>query len=153
MIYQWKDASYIKVDATVAGRMCEELEATVGLSAKTLLDANRADDAPLHNEFEWNDNVAAEKYRLNQARHIINCLVVTRDSTEPQRMFFNIEKSDSQYFSVDAIMRRTDTREKLLKMALGELHAFSVKYAALEELAKVFEAIDSVSDASNEGGA
>ena len=46
MVYGWKTASYIKADANIAGKQCEELEKTVGLTAKNLLDANRDESAP-----------------------------------------------------------------------------------------------------------
>ena len=34
MVYEWKTASYIKVDANVAGKQCEVLEKTGGLTPK-----------------------------------------------------------------------------------------------------------------------
>ena len=144
MVYQWKNGSFIKSDANLAGRMCEQLEATGDLSAKALLDANRPEDAPLHNEFEWDDSVAAEQYRLSQARHIINCLVVSEEKQEPTRAFFNIQRSEGQYHSLDLIMRNEDTREALLETALRELSAFQHKYSQLKELANVFASIDEI---------
>ena len=74
MVYEFKPCSYIKASAQVAGEMCEQLSKTGGLTPKRLVDANRAEDAPLHGEFEWNDTVAAEAYREGQAAHINLCL-------------------------------------------------------------------------------
>lgn len=90
MIYQWKPGSRFKVDANTAGAVCGQLEAAGNLSAKSLLDASRPEDAPLHSEFEWNDSIAAEKFREGQARNIINHLVVRLDEKPdtPVRGFF-----------------------------------------------------------------
>lgn len=140
MKFKWKDAAMIKVSAQTAGEVCEELERTVGLTAKNLLDASRAEDAPLHGAFEWNDGIAAEKYRERQATHIINCLCVTREEAEPVRAFFTITRPT--YQSTMSIVQTTDGHASLLELARRELAAFQKKYAMLEELAPVMEAID-----------
>ena len=141
MNYEWKQASHIKVDANIAGMMCENLEQTIGLTPKTLLDANRAEDAPLHSCFEWNDGEAAEKYRESQARHIINCLCIKTEQVEQPtvRAFFNIQKTS--YESTGVIIRQEDKYAKLLDTALKELEAFKRKYISLKELQPVFDAI------------
>lgn len=147
MVYQWNPASRIKTDANVAGKVFEELESTVGLTAKTLLDASRSEDAPLHNEFEWDDAKAAESYRETQASYIIRSLCVSKQDeiSEPIRAVFSI--SGSGYESVNVIMENADKRSALLNMALKELEAFERKYKILEELAEVFSAIDFVKEA------
>lgn len=142
MVYQWKKASYIKADANVAGQMCEQLEQTVGLTAKSLLDANRPKEAPLHGEFEWDDSKAAEQYREQQARHIINCLCVKPEKSdqEPVRAFFTI--SQPSYESISVILQSAEKHSSLLDLALKELNAFKAKYNTLTQLEPVFEAID-----------
>lgn len=142
MVYQWKKASYIKADANVAGHMCEQLEQTVGLTAKSLLDANRPKEAPLHGEFEWDDSKAAEQYREQQARHIINCLCVKpeRSDQEPVRAFFTI--SQPSYENISVILQSAEKHSSLLDLALKELNAFKAKYNTLTQLEPVFEAID-----------
>ena len=144
MVYKFKSGSHIKADPQLAGAMLERLEAENNLTAKALVDANRAEDAPLHNEFEWNDSIAAEAYRETQARHIINCIEIVREEKEPVRAFFSISRAEPEYRHIDAIMKEEDKRQALLKLALSELLAFKKKYAQLEELAAVFAAIDEV---------
>lgn len=41
------------------------------LKPEYVLDAARDPDHPLHSRFEWDDSVAAEKYRLEQAHTLI----------------------------------------------------------------------------------
>lgn len=149
MVYQWKNCSFIKADAQIAGEMCEMLEKNGNLSAESLLDANRPVDAPLHNEFEWDDSVAAEEYRKSQARHIINCLCIAMETDdgkeEKQRVFFNIVRTEGNYKHINTIVRSADDTDLLLEAAIKELQAFERKYRRLTQLVKVFEAIETVS--------
>lgn len=147
MVYQWNPASRIKTDANVAGKVFEELESTVGLTAKTLLDASRSEDAPLHNEFEWNDAKAAESYRETQASYIIRslCIAPEDEQKEPVRAVFVIS-GEVGYESTQIIMQNEEKRTALLDVALKELIAFKKKYAILKELADVFSAIDKLQE-------
>jgi len=148
MVYQWKKCSFIKADANVAGQMCEELSSTVGLTAKTLLNANRSEDAPLHNEFEWDNEKASELYRESQSRHIINCLCIcaepTKSETKEVRAFFTLEKS--VYEPLSAILSVTEKRDALLEQAKKELNTFKQKYSTLKELKPIFEAINNMEE-------
>lgn len=148
MVYKFRQGARIKTDAQIAGVELERLEADGNLTAKALVDASRPADAPLHKEFEWDDSKAAESYREMQARHIINSIEIVREEASPIRAFFNLERTESQYHHVDLIMRKEETRKKLLMNALAELKAFERKYSQLKELAAVFEAIDNLGEAS-----
>lgn len=143
MKYTFASGSRIKADPQAAGEMCEELERTGGLTAKRLVEANRAKDAPLHNCFEWNNKKAADLYREGQARHIINCIIVVPEETnEPIRKFFNIEYKEPEYKSIEVILKNEDDTEKLFQRCLAELNAVRKKYAAVQKAASVFNAID-----------
>ena len=148
MVYQWKSNARIKVNADVAGQMCEQIEKEKGLTAQTLLDANRAEGTPLHDEFEWNDSIAAEEYRLQQARHIINCLCIKTESKkeQPVRAFFKISDAES-YENINVIVSSEDKYGRLLDTAMRELIAFETKYSSLTELSPVFKAIDNIKEA------
>lgn len=146
--YKWKTASYIKADAEKAGKMCEELERTGGLTAERLVEANKPEDAPLHNEFEWNDEKAAGEWRKQQARHIINNLVIVSEelNSEPVRAWFAIERSEPVYESVTAIIQNEDKYAALLSMAKKELAAFQRKYSQLTELKPIFDMINEMKE-------
>lgn len=144
MVYQWRDGCRISADAQTAGDMCKRLEAEGRLTAKALLDANRPKDAPLHGAFEWDDGVAAEAYREQQARHIIGNLVIVGETKRPVRGFFKVEQAEPVYRSIHAIVQEEDATAKLLASALKELQAFQNKYSAISQFAKLFQAIDEV---------
>ena len=147
MVYQW-NVNVAGVKAQEAGELCEKLKNTIGLSPETLLDASRSEDALLHKQFEWDDGIAAEKYRVEQARHIIcNLKVVAAENTAPTRAFVTIQHSygsTSGYEHVVDVMSDEEKKAKLLETAKTELKWFKLKYQNLKELANVMKAIDEV---------
>lgn len=148
MSYAFRNGFAHKVSAEVAGTVCEELEKVGKLTAEELVNVSRPEDAPLHSEFEWDDAIAGENWRKQQARCLINSLVVIAPETNQEvRKFFNIVSSDRKYESLETVMQSVDKRDALLRDAMRELSAFRKKYAHLSELAKVFDAIDGLEDA------
>lgn len=147
MVYQWKSASRIKADAQTAGEVCEQLEKTVGLTAKSLLDASRPEDAPLHNEFEWNDTIAAERYREDQARYIIRSLCVAPEQKEdlPVRAFFTIAP-EQPYENINRILVNPEKRSSLFEMAFAEFKSFETKYSAVTEFQPIFTAFQPIKE-------
>lgn len=147
MVYEWKSAARIKTDAQTAGEFCEKLEKEGGLTAKRLVDASRDENAPLHREFEWRDDVAAEMYREIQARHIINCLVIRNEEkpSESVRAFFALPSTDN-YQNIQVIFSDAEKKTALLDLALKELKAFQTKYSTLSQLQLVFDAISEVTN-------
>lgn len=144
MVYQWKIASRIKVDPQIVGEICENLEHTIGLNAKNLVKVSEPIDSPLHNEFEWNDNEAANLYRENQARHIINCLCVKTETPgiTPIKAYFKVEPNTSNYDNINLILSNEDKYTKLLNQAIQELKWFKQKYEKLIDLKSIFDQIE-----------
>ena len=154
MSYMFKKGSQFKTPADVAGKICHQLEENGGLTAKRLLDVSRPEEAPLHDEFLWDDTEAAEKYREHQAAHIIRCIVIAPENPkrEPVRAFINVSDNNTMdtgrsYRSLNVVLQETTLRDQMLTQALKELRNFEVKYATLTELAHVFDAIHAVGDA------
>jgi hypothetical protein len=148
MIYEWKRNMPVK--AQTAGEHLEKLERKHGqLSPKLIVEDSRPEGATLHKCFEWNDDIAAEKYRENQARFILQNLVtvsvkqMTQNEQSEVRAFVNVTKAEERaYVSINAVMNDTDMRSELLRTALAELAAFKKKYQQLKELAEVFKVVD-----------
>lgn len=147
----WKPGYAPKgVSAQTAYDVISGLQEEGKKEAADLVDASRPEDAPLHSLFEWNDSVAAEKYREDQARCIIRHVCIMQDDdqqeAEPIRAFFQIESDSSDYEPTMVIMNDDEKRERLLDIAKRELTAFKNKYRQLTELSKVFAAIDEVTE-------
>lgn len=145
MIYKWKTGYHSKIPAKVAGEIMNQLSEEGRLTAKDLVDVSRPEDAPLHKAFEWNDTEAAERWREQQGRNLINSIVIQVEGQEhiqPVRAFFIVDQGTSHYEPVTAIMRNEDMRNKLLTTAKRELAAFRAKYKTLEEFGALFAEID-----------
>ncbi len=138
----WKNGCRISADAQ---KVADEI-LSIGAAATTaqILDKARDEQTELHKCFDWNNAVAAEKWRLQQARHIVCNLVIKEDSETPKpeaRVFYKTDH-ESGYKPVTLIMRDKDEYQKLLSRALAELRSFQTKYETLTELDGVFDAIN-----------
>ena len=147
MAVSWVKGSVFKADPNVAKNVMDQLSAEGRLSPMELVEASRPEDAPLHGEFEWNDTIAAQKWREQTGRVMIASIVVTQDAEEekkPVRAFFNIERGTHEYIPTEVIFSDEAKRERLLDIAKRELVSFKSKYQSLTELAGVMNAIDEV---------
>jgi hypothetical protein len=118
------------------------------LYPKHVVEFARDPDTALHSAFEWRDGVAAEKYRLHQARHIINVSVevINRNNKEIEVSAF-VALADERYGQggyryMPTLMVSNEGRDRVLETALWELDAFRNKYKQLKKLAGVFAEID-----------
>lgn len=142
-IYRFKTGSHIRANAQEAAKVFAELEAKNNLTAEGLVEASRPEDAPLHNEFQWDDTIAAEEWRKHQARRIIAALEIVTEKKEPIRAYYNIVVSEPQYRHIETIMQTEEGSEMLLRRALFELKAFQKKYVGIKQkLQGVFDEID-----------
>lgn len=140
----WKSGCRISADAQ---KVADEILA-IGKSATTaqILDKARDEKTELHKCFDWDDAEAAEKWRMQQARHIVCNLVIKEKTDAPKpevRVFFKTD-NESGYKPTVLIMQDKDEYRKLLDRALAELNSFRSKYKTLVELDGVFDAIDKV---------
>ena len=146
MIYKWK-TGFFKVSPEVAGKEFERLEGTIGLTAKNVVDASRPKDAPLHKAFEWNNKIAAEKYRQQQAAVMIANLVVTvpaGDEERETRAFVTLtaRSEEGQFENIKTVLTVSEKRDLLLEQARKDAKIFADKYATLSELAGVINQIN-----------
>ena len=146
MTYQWKKGFHNpNVSADVVGTVCQQLESAGNLNAASLVEVSKPVDVPLHSAFEWNDEVASQKWREHQARCIIHSIEVVpeaEDAREPIRAFFNIKSSENNYLSTQTIIHTPSLMEELLAQAKKELKAFKNKYNQIEALRGVIDEID-----------
>ena len=147
--YKWRYMQY-PVPAQEAGEYMRELsEKEGGLTARSLLNHSREEDALLHPCFEWDDGKAAEAYRLNQAGDIIrNVVAVAVDNAPVEEVRAFVSTTDygvpneGVYKPVIEALADEETKEIVLKNAIREAYAFKKKYKNLNELSGVFDAID-----------
>ncbi len=123
-----------------------------GLTPEAVVNAARSKRNPLHPCFDWDDSEAAEKWRHQQARIIINSIeLVVPDNEDPKqeapkvRAFVNLTVTDSEsdnYHTIEAVMDNGEMRAALLDKARRELASWRKRYKHLEEFSKLFKEID-----------
>lgn len=144
LMYEWKPGYKHKVKPEVAGAVFEELERKEGLTAKNLVDASRPEDAPLHREFEWDDDIAAEKWREQQARVLIAHLtirVADAEDAPPVRAYVSLSDATPNYDSMQVILKDAEKTDALFDKAMKELKAFEFKYKDIERFVSLFAEI------------
>jgi hypothetical protein len=100
----------------------------------------------LHANLEWDDGVAAARYRVWQVRALISVHIVDPDGG---RRFVSLSidrKHDGSngYRAMDDVVARQDLREIMLKDALADLERMQARYTKLTELQPVWAAAGTV---------
>jgi hypothetical protein len=119
------------------------------LRAEDVLEYAKNPETALHKRFTWDDDKAAQQYRLAQARAIIRVNVIVPDATlTPIRAYVSLYADRQQpgggYRHLSDVLTHVDRRKQLLTQALKEAKLWREKYKNLAELAPVFGAIDEV---------
>jgi len=144
--YEFSIAGYHKVDAQTVGEMLEDMSAKgIEVTPEAVLEASRNENSPTHCEFEWDDTVAAEKYRLEQARNLIIHIRIVREEQEQNeykpRGFVSIPGGRAAYVPLETALGKDEYRDHLLKQAKNDTEIYLAKYRKLEELAGVTQAM------------
>ena len=137
----WRIQGYYKADAQ---KIAEE----IGFGEFTpmeVLEKAKDETTELHKCFEWNDSIAAEKYRLEQAKNIIRMLVYEKETKE-QAVVRYYAKTETKhvYKPTKQFLVQEDEYQGLLRRALAELESFKNKYHTLTELEGIFEAMEMI---------
>lgn len=142
MQVQWKVNGIFKADAA---KVYQEI-GTENVTPESVLEKAKDKKSELHKCFDWDDKSAANKYRLQQARQIIQLIVTVPDKKEePPKRVFQISTERNTYQPMTFFMKNEDEANALLNRAKEELRAFQVRYASLKgELEEVFEAIEKI---------
>lgn len=121
------------------------------LQPQTVVDEARDPKSPLHDSFQWDDGEAAHQWRLQQARQLIRVVVKYEpvgDKNMPVRVFVSLtpdrKEGGDGYRLATSVLSDADMRRQMLADARGEMLRFKSKYARLQELAEVFDAMDRV---------
>ena len=122
------------------------------LVAAHVLDAARDPTSPLHSYFDWDDNSAAEKFRLVQAGMLIRRVklhIVRSQQTGPNvievRAYHSLPTSRTTgdgYTPLVSMLGNDEAMQELYAAALADLEALKAKYANLVEFEAVWRAAE-----------
>lgn len=139
---EWKVSGLYKADAQ---KVAEEIGEGKVTPEEILEYARNHKDSELYKCFEWNDSVAAEKYRKIQARSIILNLVISKEETKGHTVScFSLTIEPKTYQRTTLFLEQPDEYQALLRRAKAELEAFKRRYHTLVELAEIFEVMEAI---------
>lgn len=109
------------------------------LTPPAVVEAARDVRNPLHKHFEWDDAVAAQSYRLGQARMLIRSVALVGDGDdEPAPAFLSIaDKGGTAYRTVQEVMDSADLQSAVLAAAERDLAAFEKRYRQLQDICEI----------------
>ena len=150
--YSYKNGFSFSVPAQIVGETLEKISQKETVTAESFLKESRPKESPTHSLFEWDDKIAAEKYRLRQATTIINQIQVevivkeNKNTSVNAPAFVNVipkaTGTKGIFVSFTDAMNNEEMRKTVLKNAISELIAFKNKYNNYQELAGVIDAIN-----------
>lgn len=121
-----------KEEAQIIGETLDGIRKENGGSLKNEVIVKEAKNKknPLHEHFEWDDNVCGEKYRIQQARNITNHIVeeVIVDGTPiEQRSFLSVvEQEECVYVSREDAITNVDYKKQILDQMITTLENLTV---------------------------
>lgn len=152
---RWKEGSRVKCDAEVAYNFLEEVRRDCGgvVDIDEAVRRSEPEDAPLHNDLEWDDSKCGVAYRQSQMKEITRKIIVQRvDMPVPTRAYQSVTVIDTTapekpvernvYRKTEDILADPVARTDLLQRAVREALAFKKRYQALSELAGIIRVID-----------
>jgi hypothetical protein len=140
----------MQVPADVAAAELERIkEAHDGsLTPQQVVDESRPKRAPLHKAFEWDDAVAGELWRVDQARRIISGVRVVEEDGEDQQpkiLYAAVKNDEEEHVYVDRsrLQSDEDLRLQALRSAIRLVKGVQERVRQLDELKGLNRAIDS----------
>lgn len=150
-VYRWRAGSRHSVPADEVARAVNEIVAVEGACPPERLVQEAEARPELQPLFEWDDEVAAQRWRTQQARNVLNSLtvrVVVEDREVEAPAFLSVghraETADrgGGYRSVWAVVADADLRNEAKAEALALLRGVRKRYGVIRDLDAVWEAID-----------
>jgi hypothetical protein len=159
----------ITIDPTIAdvssANVCDEVLRIVAsnddkAAPRAILEAARAPDSPLHALFTWDNNVAAERYRLAQAGALFRQvkLQIVRADAQTQTIAWETVRAvtsvpaertranSASYGRTPVVMSDEARRTSVLRGIVRDLVSLRNKYRTYSELHDVWVVIDDAAD-------
>lgn len=151
MVYRARKGAQFNDDqATIFGPHLETLAGKKGtiLTPKDVVADGEKKSSPAHTFFEWNNEEASKKWRLQQARHLLgNIMVEIRElNNTPVRAFYNVKVEDKgtsrAYVPLGIAMSEADYRKQIIDEAMAEARSWRNRYQIYTELSSIMNEID-----------
>ena len=151
--YKYKDRAFTAVKAQIAGDALDDLfEKNDGVVVPaTVVRAAKPKRSPIHNCFEWDNNVAAHKYREVQAGYLLRSIVVVHEQddedVEPMliRAFVSVESEEGRYYTtINRAFSNDEIYDNVEHQAYEDYMALYHKYKNIKLFRKVNKELDKI---------
>lgn len=135
--------NFDKANPQVIGETLAKIAATNEgrLSAPAVVKAASSKSSPLHPHFEWNDKIAANHFRVDQARSLIRLIrELPADGKEPRPAYISIADQGTAYRSSEEVVTSLELQLIVLKQAERDLQAWERRYSMLREICELVTA-------------
>lgn len=117
-----------KITEAHAGRLMPEVVVNAAKDAKSAL----------HPHFEWNDSVAAQAHRLDQARNLIRLIRIEDQKTnEVTPAFMSVSDQGTSYRKTEEVVNSRALQLVVLQQAERDLTAFKKRYHMLQDICEL----------------
>lgn len=156
--YSYRSGYSYKVPAQTVGKALESIEEKEGkVTSASFLEYSRPETSETHSMFEWDDSIAAEKYRLRQSAAIIGQIEVHIEYIDNQEeinpveinaipAFVNVAgkspKASATFVNVVTAVDNKNMWKQVVQNAVAELSAFKRKYSRFKEFEKIIKDIE-----------
>lgn len=128
-----------------------EVQKTYGLTADNLLKKASKKSSSLYEFFDWDNSSAGDKWRLQQARLLINEIKIVVEDKEMyafENVNVTVEENTKfnsrEYKPIVEIMNNEDYRKQLIQKALSEIGYWQERHSDLTELNPIFIAVKEI---------
>jgi hypothetical protein len=134
--YCWSSASF-QANAQKVGEELEEIEILGELDSNSVLKyAKENRQSELSKCFEWDDKIAGEKYRMQQACQVLCSIsiAIKEEPVEKERVYVNVVSSNSgkkKYKNINEVLKNDEEYYQLVSKAKSELTTYKEKYQKL----------------------
>lgn len=144
MTYKWNNVGF-DANANKVGKELEIIESTNELTNFNVLQYARVHkSSELNKCFEWDNTVAGEKWRMQQANNILASIsVVVVEHDEPVKAFVSIKTPEEKrvFKSIIKVLNNEEEYAQLLDKAEREFISYKDKYNKLVKIKDLKEII------------
>lgn len=157
--YAWRNGFPTKADANQFAEQLRTLQQDGGaIDIDDVLEANRPEGAPLHDEIEWDDVEAARKYRLSYIRDAMGALrvipvdLVREEPLTPVRAVVPTRRMGGDDGTANVYMFTVTTEkqeeaiftERVRQEALGQVRRLAQRFATMPGCEDIAEQLNSI---------
>jgi len=135
--YSWKTGFHACAPADeVMGELAQLGVGETGVTPEMVLERARDGHSILHSFFEWDDSIAAEKYRVEQAGSLIRAIVILPEAAKASTVIRAVVRvSDGQekgrYWETERAMSDKEMSKQVLRDAAKDAQSMAARYRGL----------------------